>query len=73
MVSWGEPGGWVRGVIFIQNGHIYNMVISEIKNGSPDTILVAFEGKFDEKKDEIPPGICRPHMIDFFQYWELWR
>ena len=32
---------------------------------------VAFERKFDEKKDEIPPGIYRPHIVDFFQYWEF--
>ena len=36
------------------------MVITEVKNGSPDMILTAFDGKFDEKKDEIPPGSCRP-------------
>ena len=23
-------------------------------------ILTPFDGKFDEKKDEIPPGACRP-------------
>ena len=27
---------------------------------SPDMILTAFDGKFDEKKDEIPPRACRP-------------
>ena len=37
-----------------------NMVISGVKNGSPDMILTTFDGKFDEKKDEIPPGACRP-------------
>ena len=41
-------------VIFI------NMVITRVKNGSPDMILTAFDGKFHEKKDEIPPGACRP-------------
>ena len=46
-----------------------NMVITRVKNGSPDMILTAFEGKFDAKKDEIPPGICRPHMHQNFQYW----
>ena len=39
------------------------MVITRVKNGSPDRILTAFAGKFDEKKNEIPPGICRPHML----------
>ena len=36
---------------------VINMVITQVKNGSPDMILTAFDGKFDEKKDEIPPGI----------------
>ena len=43
------------------------MVITPVKNGSPDMILMAFDGKIDEKKDEIPPGICRPHMLHFNQ------
>ena len=46
-----------------------NMVIIGVENWSPDMILVAFERKFEEKKDEIPPGIYRPHILDFFQYW----
>ena len=37
-----------------------NMVITGVKNGSPDMILTAFDGKFHEKKDDIPPGACRP-------------
>ena len=49
----------------------FEMVIIGVENGSPDMILVAFDGKFDEKKDEIPPGICRPHIFEIFQYWEL--
>ena len=28
--------------------------------GSPDMILTAFDVKFNEKKDVIPPGACRP-------------
>ena len=44
-----------------------------VKNGSPDMIPTAFEGKFDEKKDEIPPGICRPHLLQNIQYWEFER
>ena len=36
------------------------MVITGVKNGSPDMILTPSDGKFDEKKDEIPPGACRP-------------
>ena len=35
------------------------IVITRVKNRSPDMILTAFDGKFDEKKDEIPPGACR--------------
>ena len=47
--------------------HVFiNMVITRVKNRSPDMIPVAFEGNFDEKKDEIPPGIYRPHIVDFF-------
>ena len=49
-----------------------DMVITRIKNGSPDMISMAFEGKFDEKKDEIPPRICRPHMLQIIQYWGFW-
>ena len=45
-----------------------NMVITGVENGSPDMIPVAFEGKFDEKKDEIPPGIYRPHIFEIYQY-----
>ena len=37
-----------------------NMVITRIKNRSPDMIMTAFDGKFHEKKDELPPGACRP-------------
>ena len=35
-----------------QNGHICKY--------ASDMILTAFDGKFDEKKDEIPPRACRP-------------
>ena len=28
--------------------------------GSPDMILTAFDVKFHEQKNEIPPGACRP-------------
>ena len=37
-----------------------NMVITRNKNGSPDMILTAFDGKFNDTKDEIPPGACNP-------------
>ena len=36
------------------------MVITRTKNGSPDMILTPFDGKFYEKKHELPPGSCRP-------------
>ena len=45
------------------------MVITRVENESPDMIPVAFEGKFNEKKDEKPPGIYRPHIVEVFQYW----
>ena len=35
-----------------------NMVITGIENWPPDMIPVAFDRKFDEKKDEIPPRAC---------------
>ena len=41
-------------VIFI------NMVITLNKNRSPDMSLTAFDGKFHQKKDEIPPRAHRP-------------
>ena len=44
-------------------------VITGVEKGSPDMIPVAFDRKFDEKKDEIPPGIHRPQKLEFFQYW----
>ena len=50
---------------FIKNCH------NSSKSRSPDMILTAFDGKFDETKDEIPPGICRPHMLQNIQYWEF--
>ena len=36
------------------------MVITGVKNGSPDMIPTPFDGKFNQKKDEIPPGGHRP-------------
>ena len=43
------------------------MVITGVENWSPDMIPVAFERKFDENLNEIPPGIYRPHMLEIFQ------
>ena len=45
------------------------MVITGIKNWSPDMIPVAFDRKFDENLIEIPPGIYRPHIVEILQYW----
>ena len=36
------------------------MVMSQVKNGSPDMILTAFDMKFHETKIEIPPKARRP-------------
>ena len=38
------------------------MVIAGVENWSPDMIPVAFERKFDENLNEIPPGIYRPFI-----------
>ena len=35
------------------------MIISLVKNASPDMILTAFDVKIHEKNDEIPPEACR--------------
>ena len=70
----GEHGGMAFSYIAIYS-HIskivtfINMVITGVENGSPDMIPVAFDRKFDEKKDEIPPGIYRPHIFEIYQYW----
>ena len=45
------------------------MVITGVENWSPDMIPVAFERKFDELLNEIPPGIYRDHIVEIFQYW----
>ena len=45
------------------------IVITGVENWSPDMIPVAFERKFDENLNGIPPGIYRPHMLEIFQYW----
>ena len=45
------------------------MVITRVENWSPDVIPLAFERKFDELLNEIPPGIYRDHIVEIFQYW----
>ena len=43
-----------------------NMDITGVKNGSSDMILTPFDGKFHEKKDELPPGVHRlPYTLNF--------
>ena len=37
------------------------MVITRFKNASPEMILTAFDVKFRETKDEIPPRACGPN------------
>ena len=75
--GWGGMGSMGAWFSYIHS-HIYshiskivtfiNIVITGVKNGSPDMIPVAFERKFAEKKDEIPPGIYRPHIFEIYQY-----
>ena len=36
------------------------MFINRTQNGSPEMILMPFDVKFHKKKDEMPPGACRP-------------
>ena len=37
-----------------------NMVITGVKNGSLDMILTPFDGKINEKTNELPPEAHRP-------------
>ena len=68
----GVREGWGCGESYLPKMVTFiNMVITGVENWFPDMILVALDGKFDEKKDGIPPGICRAHMLHFFQYWEF--
>ena len=41
-------------VCFDKNGH------NSGHKSVPDMILTAFDWKFNEKKDQLPPEICRP-------------
>ena len=60
--------GWVESDLSKMITYM-NMVITGVENWSPDMIPVAFERKSDEKFDEIPSGIYRPHIVEFFQFW----
>ena len=63
-------GGGERSQIYPIWSHFMKMVITRVEDASPDMIPVAFEAKFDEKKDGVPPGIYRPHILQIIQYWE---
>ena len=61
VVGTGREGTGRDIYIYVYKMYVYiNMVISWVKNRSPDMILTAFDVKFDEKKDEIPPRACNP-------------
>ena len=62
--------GWGRGESELSKMFTFmKMVITGVKNWSPDMIPVAFGRKFAENLNEIPPGIYRRHIIEIFQYW----
>ena len=65
--SRGGPPGW--GSDLSKMFTIMKMVITMVENWSPDMIPVAFDRKFDELLNEIPPGIYRLHVVEIFQYW----
>ena len=49
-----------------------NMVITRVKNGSPDMIPTAFEGKFDEKKYmKYLPGCVDLICVKIFNIGDL--
>ena len=60
----GEVGVRVKGVRFIQNVHIYKNGHNWGRKLLPRHDPVAFERKFDENLNEIPPGICKPHIVE---------
>ena len=46
--------------VLSKNVCFYKYAHNSVPRGSPDMILIAFDVKFYEKKDEIPPRACRP-------------
>ena len=64
-----DHGGPHMTRVMIIFGIFVNPPIPNIENWSPDMIPVAFDGKFDELLNEIPPGIYRLHIVEIFQYW----
>jgi len=55
----------------VDAGIIIKMVITRDKNRSPNMILAAFNRNFNEKKDEIPPGACRPPYTSKYSILEI--
>jgi len=51
----------------IKNTCFYKHAHNAGPRRSPDMILIAFDGKFQEKKDEIPPRACR-HLKKFLKF-----
>ena len=49
-----NPNDLCKNTCFYKYGHISG------PRGSPDMILTAFDVKFHETKDELPPKVCRP-------------
>ena len=44
-----------------KNTCFYKYTHNSGRRGSPDMILTAFDAKFHEKKDELPPDAWNPH------------
>ena len=49
----------------------YKYAHNSVPRGSADLILIAFDGKFHGKKDEIPPRACRPSKKFQKMYLEM--
>ena len=71
--GYGESEGEVRVrcVIFIQNGHIYKYGHKWNRKCVSRHDSVGIRREIDEKKDEIPPGFCKPRLLENIQYWEF--
>ena len=46
--------------VLSRNVCFYKYAHNSAPRGSPDMILIAFDMKFNEKNDEIPPTVSRP-------------
>ena len=49
-----------RAIISKMYTFINIMVMTRVKNRSPDMSLTAFDVKFRDTKNGVPPGACRP-------------